>query len=456
MKTVACYVRVSTENQLDNYSIEEQTERLKAYCKAKDYSIYRFYTDGGYSGGNMNRPALQECLNDIRRGCIEAVVVYKLDRLSRSQKDTLSLIEDAFLANHVDFISVCENFDTTTPFGRAMIGILSVFAQLEKDQITERFTMGRIGRGRAGYFHGGGNAPKGYRYQDGALHIVPSEAAQVQRIFSLFLSGMSIHAIAKQMEEEFHNTLWNSAAKVSGCLKNSIYTGKVKFAGVEYPGRHKAIISEEIYAAANRLLQDADREHRKNSAQKTPFRAGYLLSGIVYCKRCGARYSAGHGCYRCYSRSKCAKKCIQDPACRNDNWKIEDLDAVILHEMKQITIAGSREFLPVPGAVDTAALRQEIADTEAALSRVMELYQIAAIPFSQVQERAEALRSRKLLLQNQIEQAEQVFHTNCTLSVENFHSVLHSGTLAEKRLLVASMIQTIRIDGRSVEIEWRI
>ena len=124
--------------------------------------------------------------------------------------------------------------------------------------------------------------------------------------------------------------------------------------------------------------------------------------------------------------------------------------------MKQITIAGSREFLPVPGAVDTAALRQEIADTEAALSRVMELYQIAAIPFSQVQERAEALRSRKLLLQNQIEQAEQVFHTNCTLSVENFHSVLHSGTLAEKRLLVASMIQTIRIDGRSVEIEWRI
>ena len=315
MKTVACYVRVSTENQLDNYSIEEQTERLKAYCKAKDYSIYRFYTDGGYSGGNMNRPALQECLNDIRRGCIEAVVVYKLDRLSRSQKDTLSLIEDAFLANHVDFISVCENFDTTTPFGRAMIGILSVFAQLEKDQITERFTMGRIGRGRAGYFHGGGNAPKGYRYQDGALHIVPSEAAQVQRIFSLFLSGMSIHAIAKQMEEEFHNTLWNSAAKVSGCLKNSIYTGKVKFAGVEYPGRHKAIISEEIYAAANRLLQDADREHRKNSAQKTPFRAGYLLSGIVYCKRCGARYSAGHGCYRCYSRSKCAKKCIQDPAC---------------------------------------------------------------------------------------------------------------------------------------------
>ena len=142
----ACYVRVSTENQLENYSIEEQTERLKAYCLAKDITVTKFYTDGGYSGGNTNRPALQQMLADIRKGGIDTVIVYKLDRLSRSQKDTLTLIEDSFLACHVDFISVSENFDTSTPFGRAMIGILSVFAQLEKDQITERFTMGRIGR----------------------------------------------------------------------------------------------------------------------------------------------------------------------------------------------------------------------------------------------------------------------------------------------------------------------
>ena len=97
------------------------------------------------------------------------MVVYKLDRLSRSQKDTLTLIENDFLQHHVDFVSVNENFDTATPFGRAMIGMLSVFAQLEKDQITERFTMGRIGRSQAGYYHGGAYAPTGYQYQNGLL-----------------------------------------------------------------------------------------------------------------------------------------------------------------------------------------------------------------------------------------------------------------------------------------------
>ena len=94
---VACYVRVSTENQLENYSIEEQTERLKLYCKSKDYTIYDMYIDGGYSGGNMQRPALQKLLSDVQSGRINAVLVYKLDRLSRSQKDTLNIIEDHFL-----------------------------------------------------------------------------------------------------------------------------------------------------------------------------------------------------------------------------------------------------------------------------------------------------------------------------------------------------------------------
>ena len=142
MPTAACYVRVSTEHQRENYSIAEQTDRLTAFCAAKDITIGRIYTDGGYSGGTLRRPALQDMLAHLPE--YDVVIVYKLDRLSRSQKDTLLLIEDYFLAKQVDFISVCENFDTSTPLGRAMIGMLSVFAQLEKEQITERFTMGRL------------------------------------------------------------------------------------------------------------------------------------------------------------------------------------------------------------------------------------------------------------------------------------------------------------------------
>ena len=134
-------------------------------------------------------PALRRLISDINDGLINTVVVYKLDRLSRSQKDTLTLIEDEFLSHNVDFISVCENFDTSTAFGRAAIGILSVFAQLEKDQITERFTMGRIGRAKEGYYHGGAIAPTGYDYVDGNLIVNEYEAMQVRELYERFAKG---------------------------------------------------------------------------------------------------------------------------------------------------------------------------------------------------------------------------------------------------------------------------
>ena len=151
MKKVAIYVRVSTQEQaVEGYSISEQIDRLTKFCEAHSWKLYKVYTDPGFSGGNMNRPSLQKLFADCTQKRFDTVLVYKLDRLSRSQKDTLYIIEDLFLTNHVDFISMSENFDTSTPFGRAMIGILSVFAQLEREQIKERMAMGREGRAKQG------------------------------------------------------------------------------------------------------------------------------------------------------------------------------------------------------------------------------------------------------------------------------------------------------------------
>lgn len=131
MKKAAIYVRVSTQEQAqEGFSIPEQTERLTKYCEAHDWSVGQIYTDPGFSGANTNRPALKSLFKDCERQRFDIVVVYKLDRLSRSQKDTLYIIEDVFLKNNISFISMNENFDTGSPFGRAMIGILSVFAQL--------------------------------------------------------------------------------------------------------------------------------------------------------------------------------------------------------------------------------------------------------------------------------------------------------------------------------------
>ena len=125
-KRVALYVRVSTD---------AQSEKLIAFCQMKGLKDYELFVDGCYSGSNLNRPGIQKLITEINNKNISHVVVFKLDRLSRSQKDTLNLIEDVFLPNETDFVSIHENFDTSSPYGRAMIGIISAFAQLERENI---------------------------------------------------------------------------------------------------------------------------------------------------------------------------------------------------------------------------------------------------------------------------------------------------------------------------------
>ena len=176
---VALYPRVSTlEQARDGYSINEQTERMTKYCEAKGWVVHKIYTDAGYSGADTDRPGLQSLIKDAENNKIDAVLVYKLDRLSRSQKDTLTLIEDVFLPNDVDFISMTENLDTSTPFGRAMVGILSVFAQLEREQIKERMEVGKIGRAKEGKWCGSRYVPIGYRVENDELVIHEYEAIQ--------------------------------------------------------------------------------------------------------------------------------------------------------------------------------------------------------------------------------------------------------------------------------------
>lgn len=139
------YCRVSLELQAEEgYSLQEQEERLRAYAKAQGLAIHAVRVDPGFSGASMDRPGLQAVLDDVRAHRIQKVCTYKLDRLSRSQKDTLYLIEDCFIPNGVDYVSATEPLDTGTPLGMAMVGILSVFAQLERQQIKERMAMGRI------------------------------------------------------------------------------------------------------------------------------------------------------------------------------------------------------------------------------------------------------------------------------------------------------------------------
>lgn len=456
-ETVACYCRVSTENQIENYSIDEQKERLEAFCKAKGWANPTVYIDPGFSGGTLERPALRSLLEDVKRGKIGTVIVYKLDRLSRSQKDTLFLIEDVFNKYGVSFVSVCENFDTGTPFGKAMIGILSVFAQLEKDQITERFTMGRIGRAKSGLFHGGGNAPTGYDYVDGHLVVNEFAAMQVREAYERFKNGESVHSIQRSMHVKYGG--WTNHALVYNVLRNSIYIGMVKFNGMEYEGKHTPIIGAELFYEVQGLL----RSRNVPDAQKSPFRAGFLLSGLVYCGNCGARYHGNHGYYKCYSRAKSDKKYIIDPDCKNPNLKIGELDKFVIGEISKAALDPSAILENAPESPEDtrrSTTEKRLAEITASSNRLIDLYQAAEIPLDGVTGRLHELEAERALLEKQLDELPRFpidKRSEWPENIARYKEFLEFSDVTAGRMYIASVIRKITV-GKSgeVKIEWRI
>lgn len=253
----ALYIRVSTQEQaLEGYSIDAQTDRLTNYCNARGWVVGKIYKDAGFSGANMERPALKQLISDIKEGReIDCVLVYKLDRLSRSQKDTLCIIEDVFLSHNISFVSMQENFDTAQPFGRAMIGILSVFAQLEREQIRERMNMGRMERAKAGLFHGGGHRPFGYDYIDGKLYVRQEEADAVRDVFSMYLDHVPIRQIQRSLDEKYGRHIHHST--IRSILSRPLYIGLISWGGQTYQGQHEPIVDKENFKEVQNLLNDS-------------------------------------------------------------------------------------------------------------------------------------------------------------------------------------------------------
>ncbi|MBO1910351.1 recombinase family protein, partial [Microvirga sp. 3-52] len=236
-KRVALYSRYSSNAQDGNYSIEIQTERMEATCKSKGWIVGDYFSDAAYSGANMDRPDLQSLLSRLDE--FDVIMVYRLDRLSRSQRDTMELIQDYFLKNGKAFVSVSETLDTTTPFGMAMIGILAVFAELERATITERMQAGIQKRVQSGYRQLGGNhMPTGYkRGPESTLIIDDQQADKVKRIFDLYEKFHSITVIQRKLKEEGY--AGRRFTTIRQILSNRLYIGKVSYKGEEYEGVHE-------------------------------------------------------------------------------------------------------------------------------------------------------------------------------------------------------------------------
>ena len=298
-----------------------------SYAKSKDYTEFEYYIDGGYSGKDLNRPAIKKLIEDCKSHKIDAVFVFKLDRISRSQRDTLYLIEEVFNKYDVSFISMRENFDTSSPFGKAMIGVLSVFAQLERETILERTRIGLKKRAESGLWRGGGKIPFPYRYDrnTGTLVPIPEQVELLHKMISLYISGKSFNAIGKivGMDESMVETRILSITN----------TGKVPYKDEIFDGQHEAVVSDELYEEILRVNKVRSRE---------PYERHYLLSGKVYCGYCGAKYRYQKWGKRlimyCYSQQKSKPKYIKDPNCKNKRWDTFEVEDAVLEELFKMSL----------------------------------------------------------------------------------------------------------------------
>lgn len=327
-KKYALYVRVSTNIQFEEgYSVGAQTEKLEKYCSYQEIDKYDLYVDGGYSGSNLNRPEMKRLIREIEEGMIECVVVVKLDRLSRSQKDTIYLLEDVFEANDVGFISLNENFDTTTPYGKAMVGILSVFAQYERENIRERTQMGMTERIKTGKWRGT-QPPFGYDYNPGDDVLVPNKDAEtVRKIFELYKEGYSTYALAKMFDMK-------GDKQVSDILSRVTYIGKLKYKDDIVDGLHEPLVDKKLF--------DEVQELRKTRTRATSHNSNYLLTGLMYCGICGAKmryqkWSGGKVIIYCYSKDKSKKHLVKNPDCTNQKLNAQEVEEAVVADMLKLS-----------------------------------------------------------------------------------------------------------------------
>jgi site-specific DNA recombinase len=281
----AVYTRKSTEEGLDMEfnSLDAQREACESYVasqKAEGWLLVGdHYDDGGFSGGTLERPALKRLIADIEAHRIDVVVVYKIDRLSRSLMDFAKLVE-VFDRNGVTFVSVTQAFNTTTSMGRLTLNILLSFAQFEREVIGERIRDKFAASRKKGMWMGGW-APLGYNIRDRKLVINTAEAASVRTIFQRFARVGSMTKLIPILAKEGIRAKSGKPIDkgyLYRVINNRVYIGEAVHKGTAYPGEHEAIIDRALWDRVHAILQESPRKRAAQSRARTPA----LLKGIIF------------------------------------------------------------------------------------------------------------------------------------------------------------------------------
>ena len=486
------YVRCSTEEQTrgDYNTLESQKDYITGYIQAvhPKWELVRFYEDGGYSGKDTNRPGLQTLMADCEAGKVDVVVTYKLDRITRSLADFFDL-DRMFERHGVGFLSVKEQFDTSTAMGRAMRNVALSFAQLEREMTAERTLDKMRNMVRQGRWPGG-NMPFGYEVNDGKLIPSEAESATIRMMFETFVETKSLAAVRDKLLAygvsprgiKFHDGLkprisdWNKQ-KIAYILQNRVYLGELNYDGIRVPSTHEPLVSEDLFQIAHGIVAAGVRGRPSLNIDHD-----YILAGKVFCGHCGCRLtpkSTNHPnrkktftpYYECYRLSK-----YKGFPCEVRRMNAEALEKTFLEILERLSWdrdlvakAAADQIAVSPDDTELkekeAGLNDRLHDAEQKIRNVLAAVE-DGLAGNSVQGRLQELEQQKLILQSEIAQVKLALAQTKAdpIDVPEAMAVFQSATelfkvmtLDEKEKLVDAILKSATVDkDKAVEFQFYV
>lgn len=377
----AIYTRKSTSAGLekDFNSLDAQREACGAYILSHAFEGWELipddFSDGGFTGANTDRPGFQKLLEAVQRKLVDIVVVYKVDRLSRSLVDFAQVMEH-FNRHGAAFVSVTQNFATTDPVGRLTLNMLMSFAEFEREMITERIRDKVLAQRRKGKWTGG-HTPLGYENRNHKLEVLDAEAHWTRQIFAWYLEGQSALAISQRLNDEcvplktaqkLRDRPWTKDL-VLRILRNRLYLGELHCRGEFVVAEHTALIEPEVFERVQNLLEPKVR--RSKAVSRNP---SYLVRGTLRCGACGVAMTSAsthregrtHRYYRCTTRDKLGKR-----ACGTKQLPAEAIEQFVVEHLRATLVA--------PGEGVSRWLRAGFPDLPEALHGFDELWKVLAL-----------------------------------------------------------------------------
>lgn len=468
-KRVAVYYRISTDEGNQPFSLAAQSDRLHAYITSQDgWSIVAEYQDQ-MSGAKLDRPGLQQALKDAKLGRFDLLLVYRVDRLSRSVTNLISII-DTLTEYGVEFCSATEAIDTSTPAGRLMLSMVGSFAEYERSITIDRVINGLLKKAQSGGWTGG-RPPIGYTLNKGELVIDRDYAPIVRLVFEQYAHEKAgSQTICHYLNEAGHRAPSGkpfSFKQVLRMINNRTYIGEIFFQNTWYPGRHESIIEPELFAEAQQLLAERS-EHIGKRANNA---SSFLLSGIVRCVNCGRHLTGttAHGRsnkYRYYTCSGLQR--YGKTECTTDRLPAHALEQAVMDQLINIftntdlvdeaigKVADNSETIQQQLHEELATIDTAISKQATALDKYLRAFEDGALSpaicgerINDIDQQLKALNHKRLELEHQLDQPASVPSqqdlSHLRTNIE--HAIRNGGPKHQKQLLQA-LVHEVNVTNR--------